>query len=115
MQKLFNTSEKDTYPIGYVYRSGGTMADLVRAVKCFLGSLEAGAPVQFFLWPTATDLKSMQHYCLFASHSKFILNLFNAGVFLFRIQKHQLSHILILGFYQCMGSTGHISTPTSWC
>ena len=58
MQRLHATSERDNSPVGYIFRLGATMADVLRGVKCFLSSIEAPKAINLMVWPTSTDLKS---------------------------------------------------------
>ena len=58
VKRLYELGVTSGLKVGYLYRPGGCMEDLVFAVRCFLRNLPKGKEVRFLIWATSSDLKS---------------------------------------------------------
>ena len=56
-QLWLNRDEVATEPIGYVYKSGANLSDIVCALEAFMSSLPVKKDINIVLWPPWSDLK----------------------------------------------------------
>ena len=64
MRRLFELGSTTGLKLGYLYRGGGCMEDVVFAIRCFLANLPEPKDVRFLVWPTSSELKS-EEACIY--------------------------------------------------
>ena len=57
VRRLHDLGDNGGGRTGYLFKNGGSMEDVLFAIRCFLNSLPEKKNVSFLVWPTSSDLR----------------------------------------------------------